>query len=64
MKISRFSDERIAFTLLQAKTLTPVATVVRKMGVAEQMSYRRKKKYGGLGATEVRKMRPVEEDNR
>ncbi len=47
MKKSRFSEEQIAFALRQAETGTPVAEVVRKMGISEQTFYRWKKKYGG-----------------
>lgn len=35
MKKSAFTEEQIAYALKQAETGTPVAEVVRKMGVTE-----------------------------
>ena len=49
MKKSRFTEEQIAFALKQAETGTPVAEVLRRMGISEQTFYRWKKLYGGLG---------------
>ena len=64
MKKSRFTDEQIAFALRQAETGTPVKEVIRKMGIAEQTFYRWKKLYGGLGPSEVRRLKMLEEENR
>ena len=36
MKKSRFTEEQIAFALKQAETGTPVAEVLRRMGISEQ----------------------------
>jgi putative transposase len=63
MKKSRYTDEQIAFALRQAETGTPVAEVIRKMGIAEQTFYNWKKRYGGLGPSEVRRLRQLEEEN-
>ena len=64
MKKSRFTDEQIAFALRQAETGTPVKEVIRKMGISEQTFYRWKKLYGGLGPSEVRRLKQLEEENR
>jgi putative transposase len=64
MKKSRYADEQIAFALRQAETGTPVKEVIRKMGIAEQTFYRWKKLYGGLGPSEVRRLKQLEEENR
>ncbi len=64
MKKSRFTDEQIAFALRQAETGTPVQEVIRKMGIAEQTFYNWKKRYGGLGPLEVRRLKQLEEENR
>ena len=63
MKKSKFTDEQIAFCLRQAETGTRVEEVCRKMGIAEQTFYRWKKKYGGLGVTELRRLKQLEEEN-
>jgi len=64
MKTTRFTDEQIAFALRQAETGTPVAEVIRKMGISEATFYNWKKKYGGLGPSEVRRLKQLEEENR
>jgi putative transposase len=63
MKKSKFTGEQIAFALRQAEVGTAVAEVCRKMGIAEATFYRWKQLYGGLGASELRKMRQLEEEN-
>ena len=64
MKKSRYTDEQIAFALRQAETGTPVQEVIRKMGIAEQTFYNWKRRYGGLGPSEVRRLKQLEEENR
>jgi putative transposase len=49
MKKSRFTEEQIAFALKQAETGTPVAEVIRRMGISEQTFYRWKKLTAGSG---------------
>ena len=64
MKKSKFTESQIAFALKQAETGTPVKEVIRKMGITEQTFYNWKKKYGGLGVSELRRLRQLEEENR
>jgi putative transposase len=64
MRKSRFTEEQIAFALRQAETGTKVSEVCRKMGVAEATFYNWKKKYGGLGVSELRRLKQLEEENR
>ena len=63
MKKSKFTGEQIAFALRQAEVGTPVAEVCRKMGVSEATYYRWKQLYGGMGPSELRKMRQLEDEN-
>ena len=60
MKKSRFTEEQIAFALKQAETDTRVEEVYRKMGISEATFYNWKKKFGGMGVTELRQL---EEEN-
>ena len=39
-----------------------VAEVCRKMGISEATFYNWKKKYGGLGVSELRRLRQLEEN--
>ncbi len=64
MKKSRYTDEQIAFALKQAETGTPVAEVIRRMGISEQTFYRWKKVYGGLDVGELRRLKQLEDENR
>ncbi len=64
MKKSKFTEEQMSFALKQAETGTPVAEVIRRMGISEQTFYRWKQKYGGLGVSELRRLKQLEEENR
>jgi putative transposase len=63
MKRSKFTESQIVFALKQAETGVAVAEVCRKMGISEATFYNWKKKYGGLGADELRRLRQLEEEN-
>ncbi len=64
MRKSRFTEEQIAYTLRQAESGVPVTEVIRKLGLTEQTFYRWKKRFAGLGVSELRRMRQLEEENR
>jgi putative transposase len=64
MKKSAFTEEQIAYALKQAETGTPVAEVIRRMGIAEQTFYRWKRKYDGLVPSDLKKLRQLEEENK
>lgn len=64
MKKSKFTEGQIAFALKQADTGTPVEEVCRKMGICQATFYAWRKKYGGLGVGELRRLRQLEEENR
>lgn len=63
MKKSKFTEHQIAFVLKQAETGTAVSEVCRKVGVSEATFYNWKKKYGGLGVSELRRLRQLEDEN-
>jgi putative transposase len=63
MKRSKFTEAQIVFALRQADTGVKVTEVCRKMGISEATFYNWKKKYGGLGVTELRRLRQLEEEN-
>jgi putative transposase len=64
MKKSRFTEAQIVFALRQAESGTPVAEIIRKLGVAEQTFYRWKKRFAGMGVAELRRLRQLEDENR
>lgn len=64
MKKSKFTEEQIAFALKQAETGTTVEEICRKMGISQATFYAWRKKFGGLGVAELRRLRQLEEENR
>lgn len=63
MKKSRFTDEQINYALRQVESGTPAADVCRQLGCSEASFYVWKKRYGGLGLTEVRELRQLRDEN-
>jgi putative transposase len=64
MRKSRFSVEQIAYALRQVDTGVPVGELCRKLGISEQTFYVWKKKYGGMGASEARRVSQLEDECR
>jgi putative transposase len=64
MKRKRFTDQQIAFALRQVEGGVPVKEVCRKLQISEQTFYRWKRKFGGLGVAEVRRMKQLEDEVR
>jgi len=63
VKKKRFSVEQIVAVLKEAELGTPVADLIRKVGISEQTFYRWKKVYGGLEPSQARKLKQLEEEN-
>lgn len=63
MKKSKFTENQIAFALKQAETGTKVDEICRQMGISQATFFNWKKQYGGLGISELRKLRQLEEEN-
>ena len=63
VKKSKYTEQQIAFALKQAELGTPVEEVCRKMGISDATFYNWKKKYGGLGPSELRRLKQLEEEN-
>ena len=64
MNRSRFSEEQIAFALRQADSGSAPEEICRKLGVTQATFYRWKKKFAGMGVSEVRRLKVLEEENR
>ena len=63
MKRSRFTEEQIAFALKQSELGTKVEEICRKMGISDATFYKWRQKYSGLGPSELRRLRQLEEEN-
>lgn len=59
-----FTEEQIGFALRQADAGTSVGEICRKLGISEPTFYRWKRKFAGLGITEIRRLKQLEDENR
>jgi len=63
VKKSRNTEEQILYALRQAETGTPVAELIRRIGILEQTFYRRKRLFARLTPSEMRRLRELEDQN-
>ena len=63
MKKSKFAEEQIISILKEQEQGMKVADICRKHGIADQTFHNWKKKYGGLGLEELRRLRELEQEN-
>jgi putative transposase len=57
------TEDQIAYALRQVEAGTPVADLCRKLGLTERTFYRWKRKFAGMGVSELRRLRQVEDEN-
>ena len=62
-KPKRYSPEQITRTLKQQEAGLKVAEICRQAGICEQTFYRWRSKYGGMGASEVQRLKAMEDEN-
>jgi putative transposase len=63
MKVSRFSEEKIIYCLRQVEAGTKVEELCRQVGISQATFYLWKKKYTGIGISEARRNRQLEQEN-
>jgi len=63
VKKSKFTEEQIAFALRQVDTGTKVPELCRQLGISQATFYAWRKKYGGLGLAELRRLKQLEHEN-
>ena len=64
MRKSKFTEHQILGALKQAEAGVPVKDVCRELGVSPATFYQWRSKYGGLEASDLKKMKELEEENR
>jgi putative transposase len=58
------SEEQIVYAIRQVEAGKKVSDVCREMGVSVQAFYSWKKRYAGVGVSELRELRQLREENR
>jgi putative transposase len=64
MRKTAFTEEQIAYALREVEAGMSVVEASRKLGVTQQTFYRWKRKFGGMGVAELRRLRVLEDENR
>ena len=62
MKKSRFSETQIFSILKEADSGIPVKELCRKHGISDATFYNWKSKYGGMSASDLKKMKEMEKE--
>lgn len=62
MKKSRFTEEKIVHSLKRNEAGESVKDIIRELGITEQTFYVWKRKFAGLGVTELRKLKQQDEE--
>jgi putative transposase len=63
MKKSRFSENQIIRILKEADGGRKVADICREHGVSQATYYQWKAKFGGMEASDIRRLKELEEEN-
>lgn len=62
-KGKRFKEEQIIYVLRQVEGGRKIAEVCREVGVSEQTYHRWKRQYAGMGISELRRLKQLEDEN-
>jgi putative transposase len=63
MKKSRFSEEKIIAILKEAEAGVKATELARKYGVSSATLYNWKARYGGMDASQLRRLKDLENEN-
>lgn len=63
MKKTRFTETQIVSALKRQETGIPTKEICRELGISEPTFYNWKSKYGGMEASDVKRLKELEEEN-
>ena len=63
MRKSRFTEEQIIAILAEQERGSPTAEVCRRHGVSPGTFYKWKAKFGGMGVSDARRLKMLEQEN-
>ncbi len=63
MKKTRFTEHQIIAILKQQETGLRVSDICREHGISDATFYNWKSKYGGMDASQLKKLKELEEEN-
>lgn len=63
MKRSRFNETQVVAILKEAEAGKAVAEICREHGISNATYYQWKSKYGGMEASELKRVKALEEEN-
>jgi putative transposase len=64
MKRKRYTEQQIVNILKEAEAGIPVAALSRQHGFSQSAFYKWKAKYGGMGVSQLKRLKELEEENR
>ena len=64
MRKSKFTETQIVSMIKEAESGVPVPEVCRKYGIGQSSFYKWRSKYGGMEASDVKRLKELEEENR
>ena len=64
MRKSKYSEHQIVGALKRAEAGVPVKDLCRELGVSSATFYQWRSKYGGMEASDLKRLKELEEENR
>ena len=64
MRKSKFTETQIVSMIKEAESGVPVPEICRKQGIGQSTFYKWRSKYGGMEASDVKRLKELEEENR